>query len=404
MAAETSVGIVSGGEKNDLRAVPLASAGGGWLAFRNLRERWRAFRIARVASPAFQRWAAGFPLTRRIARTNTRALFDLCAGFTYSQVLLACVRLDLFHTLQPGPLATAVLAERLRLAPERAERLLKAAASLDLIGRLPDARWALADLGAALIGNPSVAAMIEHHAMLYADLADPVALLRGEGPPTQLSGYWPYAKAAEPDAAEAGAVAGYSRLMAASQALIAEDVLDAYPLGSHACLMDVGGGEGAFVTAAAARHPGLHLMLFDLPAVAARAEARLGAAGLTVACRGGSFFSDPLPRGADAISLVRIVHDHDDARAAVLLRAAHDALPPGGTLLVAEPMAGTRGAEPIGDAYFGFYLLAMGSGRARTVEELTAMLRDAGFDAIRSVKTRRPLLTRLVVARKRGEV
>ncbi|MCJ2040651.1 acetylserotonin O-methyltransferase [Methylobacterium sp. J-059] len=404
MAAETSVGIVSGGEKNGLRAVPLASARGGWLAFRNLRERWRAFRIARVASPVFQRWAAGFPLTRRIARTNTRALFDLCAGFTYSQVLLACVRLDLFHTLQPGPLATAVVAERLRLAPERAERLLKAAASLDLIGRLPDARWALADLGAALIGNPSVAAMIEHHAMLYADLADPVALLRGEGPPTQLSGYWPYAKAAEPDAAEAEAVAGYSRLMAASQALIAEDVLDAYPLGSHACLMDVGGGEGAFVTAAAARHPGLHLMLFDLPAVAARAEARLGAAGLTVACRGGNFFSDPLPRGADAVSLVRIVHDHDDARAAVLLRAAHDALPPGGTLLVAEPMAGTRGAEPIGDAYFGFYLLAMGSGRARTVEELTAMLRDAGFDAIRSVKTRRPLLTRLVVARKRGEV
>ncbi|TXM68986.1 methyltransferase [Methylobacterium sp. WL120] len=369
-----------------------------------LRERFRAFRIARVASPAFQRWAAGFPLTRRIAQRNTRALFDLCAGFTYSQVLFACVRLDLFHTLRPGPLPTAVLAERFRLTPERAERLLKAAASLDLIARLPDARWALADLGAALIGNPSVAAMIEHHAMLYADLADPVALLRGETGPTRLSGYWPYAMAAEPDAAEADAVAGYSRLMAASQALIAEDVLDAYSLASHACLMDVGGGEGAFVTAAAARHPGLRLMLFDLPAVAARAEARLGAAGLTVACRGGSFFSDPLPRGADAISLVRIVHDHDDARVAVLLRAAHDALPSGGTLLVAEPLAGTPGAEPISDAYFGFYLLAMGSGRARTAEELSAMLRAAGFAEIRSVKTRRPLLTRLIVARKSAKV
>ena len=369
-----------------------------------LRERFRAFRITLVASPAFQRWAAGFPLTRRIAQRNTRALFDLCAGFTYSQVLFACIRLDLFHTLRPGPLATAALAGRLRLAPERAERLLKAAASLDLIARLPDGRWALADLGAALIGNPSVAAMIEHHAMLYADLADPVALLRGEASPTRLSGYWPYAMAAEPGAAEAAAVAGYSRLMADSQALIAEDVLDAFPLGARACLMDVGGGEGAFVTAAAARHPGLRLMLFDLPAVAARAEARLCAAGLTVACRGGSFFSDPLPRGADTISLVRIVHDHDDARAAVLLRAAHDALPPGGTLLVAEPLAGTPGAEPIGDAYFGFYLLAMGSGRARTVEELSAMLRAAGFVEIRIVKTRRPLLTRLVVARRSPQV
>ena len=49
------------------------------------------------------------------------------------------------------------------------------------------------------------------------------------------------------------------------------------------------------------------------------------------------------------------------ARASCAPRAA--ALPPGGTLLLAEPMAGTPGAEPVGDAYFGFYLLAMGSGR-----------------------------------------
>lgn len=367
-----------------------------------LRERWRAFRVACVASPAFQRWAAGFPLTRRIATRNTRALFDLCAGFVYSQVLFACVRLDLFPTLRAGPLSVETLAARLGLTPERATRLLKAAASLDLIAVLPDGHYALADLGAALLGNPSVAAMIEHHAMLYADLADPVALLQSESGPTRLSGYWPYAQAAEPDAADADAVAGYSGLMAASQALIAEDVLDAYPLAGHACLMDLGGGEGAFVTAAAHRHPQLGLMLFDLPAVAVRAETRLAADGLRprVACHGGSFFADALPRGADIISLVRIVHDHDDARVATLLRAAHAALPPGGTLLIAEPMAGTPGAEPIGDAYFGFYLLAMGSGRARAPAELSAMLETAGFRGIRLVPTRRPLLTRLVVATK----
>ncbi len=47
-------------------------------------------------------------------------------------------------------------------------------------------------------------------------------------------------------------------------------------------------------------------------------------------------------------------------------RRAHDALPPGGTLLIAEPMAGTPGAEAMGDAYFGLYLWAMGSGRPRS--------------------------------------
>ena len=370
---------------------------GGW------RERWLAFRNRTVASPGFQRWAAGFPLTRRIARRNTRALFDLCAGFVYAQVLFACVRLDLFALLRDGPLAPDALARRLDLPADRALTLLRAAASLDLITRLPDGRFALADLGAALIGNPSVAAMIEHHAMLYADLADPVALLRGEAGPTRLGGYWPYAEAGEAAQLGSDSVAAYSGLMAASQALIADDVLDALPLADRACLMDVGGGEGVFLAQAARRHPGLALRLLDLPPVAERAGARLTAEGLgdRVTYFGRSFLGASLPPGADAITLVRVVHDHDDAIALALLRAAHAALPPGGLLAIAEPMAGTPGAEPVGDAYFGFYLLAMGSGRPRTADELSAMLAQVGFGDIRERPTRRPLLARLITAKQR---
>ena len=368
-----------------------------------LRDRWLAFRNRTVASPGFQRWAAGFPLTRRIARRNTRALFDLCAGFVYAQVLFACVRLDLFTLLRDGPLAPEALARQLDLSTDRALTLLKAAASLDLITRLPDGRFALADLGAALIGNRSVAAMIEHHAMLYADLADPVALLRGGAGPTRLGGYWPYAEAGEAARLGPDSVAAYSGLMAASQALIAEDVLDALPLADRACLMDVGGGEGVFLAQAARRHPGLALRLLDLPPVAERAGARLAAEGLgdRVTCLGRSFFCASLPEGADAITLVRVVHDHDDAVALALLRAAHAALPSGGLLAIAEPLAGTPGAEPVGDAYFGFYLLAMGSGRPRTAGELTAMLTQAGFNEIRERPTRRPLLARLITAKRR---
>jgi demethylspheroidene O-methyltransferase len=76
--------------------------------------------------------------------------------------------------------------------------------------------------------------------------------------------------------------------------------------------------------------------------------------------------SRPLPQGADIVtSLVRVLFDHDDAHALAILRAVRAALPRGGTLLVAEPMAGVPGAQAMGDAYFGLYLLAMGAaGRA----------------------------------------
>jgi demethylspheroidene O-methyltransferase len=63
-------------------------------------------------------------------------------------------------------------------------------------------------------------------------------------------------------------------------------------------------------------------------------------------------------------------------------------------------MLGTPGAETVGDAYFGFYLLAMGQGRARTPEELRSMLAAAGFASSRLVRTRQPLQSRLIVARK----
>ncbi|MFB0492775.1 demethylspheroidene O-methyltransferase [Methylobacterium sp. OAE515] len=338
------------------------------------------------------------PLTRRIARRNTRALFDLCAGFVYAQVLTACIRLDLFGILAEGPLSVATLALRIDLSPDAARRLLRAAESLGLVRAVSDDRFALADLGAALVGNPGVAAMIEHHALLYADLADPVALLRRQTPPTRLSGYWPYANGG---AGDAKSVAPYSGLMGASQAMIAEDVLDVCDLSRVGHLMDVGGGEGAFLQAIARRHATQRLTLFDLPAVADRAQNRLArlSLGERITCCGGDFHGG-LPTGADAISLVRIVHDHDDAPAQALLAAAHTALAPGGILILAEPMAGTPGAEPVGDAYFGFYLLAMGSGRPRRVEELRAMLREAGFTAVREPKTRRPLLTRVLIAQK----
>ena len=108
--------------------------------------------------------------------------------------------------------------------------------------------------------------------------------------------------------------------------------------------------------------PGLAVRLFDLPAVTARATARFAAEGLShrAETQGGNFRTAPLPTGADVISLVRVVHDHDDDTVRLLLRAAYEALGDGGTLLIAEPMAGTAGAEPVTDAYFGFYLLAMG--------------------------------------------
>jgi demethylspheroidene O-methyltransferase len=340
-------------------------------------------------------------LTRHIARNQAQATFDLCAGFVYSQVLFSCVDLRLLEMLADSPLTATDIAARTGLSTGATGTLLAAAAALGLVSRRRHDRWGLGMRGAALIGNPSVAHMVRHHAMLYADLADPVRLLRGQAGATRLARYWPYAIAEDPRELDESAVAPYSSLMAASQAMIAGDILDAYPLTSHRRLLDVGGGEGAFLAAAGRRAPHLHLGLFDLPSVVTRARARLDALdlGARTTLVGGNFFVDPIPAGYDLVSLVRIAHDHDDAPLKALLRSIRAALPSGGVLLLAEPMSATSGAEAVADAYFGFYLLAMGTGRPRTPDVLCNFMREAGFSDARRVATARPMLTSLVCAR-----
>jgi demethylspheroidene O-methyltransferase len=362
---------------------------------------WRDRRNDLIASARFQAFAAWFPLTRGIAARRARQAFDLAAGFVYSQILFACVKLRLFELLNAEPRSIADIAREANLPPEGAERLVRAALSLGLLEQRSGGLVGLGVHGAAFLGNPGAMAMVEHHDLLYADLKDPIALLRGEKSETELSRYWAYATAHRPGAVEDAQSRAYSELMDRSQQLVRRDILHAFPVNRFRKLMDVGGGEGGFVIEAMRSAPDLRAIVFDLPPVAARAQKRFEALGLAgrAGAHGGDFSHDALPRGADLISLVRVLHDHDDDLAMRLLRATRAALAPGGTIIVAEPMAEAAGAEPMGDAYFGLYLLAMGSGKPRTPKRISDMLREAGFASIRRVKTHRPMLVSIVQAK-----
>lgn len=385
-----------GGEKPDQPApLPVHAA-----AKLTVHDRVLGWRDAVLSNPAFQRFAGAFALTRPIARKRASALFDLCAGFVYSQILLACVRLKLFELLADGPLGVAELSLRLSLPVDMTVLLLDAAVSLRLAQRRSAGRYGLGPLGAALLGNPGVVSMIEHHAMLYSDLKDPVALLRGAAGSRELAAYWAYAGNGEAANLSREAIAPYTALMAASQPMIARQVLSAYSFSRHRCLLDIGGGDGSFIAEVATQAPNLRCVLFDLPAVADRASERFREAGLSsrAVAIGGSFVTDRLPDGADIVSLVRVIHDHDDTAVMNLLRAVRRSLPANGTLLIAEPISGVRGVEPIGDAYFAFYLLAMGSGRPRTFARLSEMLAAAGFADIALRPTAMPMLASVITA------
>jgi demethylspheroidene O-methyltransferase len=371
-----------------------------------LRERWFEQRDRWLGDARVREFASRFTPTRFIARRRARELFDLVAGFVYSQWLAACVELQLFDRLARAPMTAEQLAAESSLPLVSAQRLLEAATALRLVqprgvdaaGRL---RHGLGPLGVAMVDNDAVTALVRHHHALYADARDPLALLRAPRGGGELARYWAYARDDAPGELARDRTATYSALMAASQPLVAGQVLDRYRIARHRKLLDLGGGEGVFVAHALARAPQLHAVVFDLPSVAQSARQRFERLGLSERAQaiGGDFHRDALPSGCDIVSLIRVIYDHDDEPALNILRTARRALSVGGTLLMAEPMASTAGAEPMGAAYFGMYLLAMGSGRSRSVTELTALLRAAGFDDVRERRTALPLQTGLLTAR-----
>lgn len=389
-------------ETADTPHVDAAEAASGAMAdvrsrVNHLSNRWYDWRNRLLADPEFHRRARRNPLMRFVARRRARQLFDLCSGFVYSQVLASCVELDLFESLAEGPQHRDWIARHAGLDTEPADVLLRSAVSLKLLEERGENTYGLGIHGAALRANPGVTSMVQHHAFFYRDLKDPVALLRKDKDQsdTLLSAFWDYT---HNDADEASQ-AHYSELMRASQTMVAEQIIESYPLRAYQRILDVGGGDGTFLRSVAQAAPDLDRVLFDLPAVVERYKREPDAAPRPIECHGGNMFSDALPTGADIISLIRVVHDHDDEEALSLLTRCHAALPPGGSILLAEPMAVERVGDPASDAYFGFYLQAMRRGRPRTPTELKDLLERAGFVRAIEVRTHLPMLVRMLVAR-----
>jgi demethylspheroidene O-methyltransferase len=350
--------------------------------------------LTRLAmSPRFHKLAARVPGLRRVARREGAELFQIISGFVQSQAVVALVEARILQVLAAGPQATDDLSRQVAIQPAPLTVLLRAGAAMKLVHEDRRGRWALAPRGAAFLTVPGLEPMVRHHHVLYRDLTDPLAFFRGQTE-TELAGFWPYVFGPLGQS-DAGLAARYSRLMAESQILVAEDTLRLVDLSGRRHLLDLGGGTGAFLAEVARAYPNLMLTLVDMPAVLATVPEALRA---RLHLHAGDFRVDLLPTGPDTITLIRVLYDHADATVAALLAKVHGALPSGGRIVISEPMSGGARPDPATDIYFAIYTLAMRTGRTRSGVEIAGLLRAAGFDKVREHPGDRPYVTSAVSA------
>ncbi|MDP8923133.1 MAG: acetylserotonin O-methyltransferase [Chloroflexota bacterium] len=164
-------------------------------------------------------------------------------------------------------------------------------------------------------------------------------------------------------------------------------VARAYDFSDAGVVCDVGGGHGVLLTTILEAHPGVRGILFDQPAVIDGARARIDAAGLAGRCDlvAGDFF-EAVPAGADVYVMSNVIHDWDDERALVILRSCHQAMAPGGRLLIVETLI-PPGNEPHFGKMVDVQMLVLTGGGERTEAEYRALLAAAGFRPTRVIPT-----------------
>jgi SAM-dependent methyltransferase len=167
---------------------------------------------------------------------------------------------------------------------------------------------------------------------------------------------------------------------------------DAYDFKGIGTIMDVAGGHGLLLATVLRRHKKMRGVLFDLPHVAAGANATFTRAGITgrVRIESGDFFKE-LPSGADAIMMKHILHDWDDDSATRILQACHRALGKRGKVLIVDPVVPPGNTPHYGKLLDLEMLVLTPRGRERTKSEFAKLLQGAGFRLSRVIATEGPL-------------
>jgi hypothetical protein len=310
-------------------------------------------------------------------RDTLRSLVD---GYQASQALHVAATLGIADLLAAGPRSCDELAASSGARRGSLYRLLRALASVGVLWEADDRRFALTPVGECLrsdvpgslapraiyVGRPD-------HWQAWGALLHSVRT--GENAFRHVHGVsvWEH-RAGHP---HDGAV--FDAAMAAATQGSTAALLDAYDFGRFTSVVDVGGGQGAFLAALLARHPTVRGVLFDQEHVVAAAQRILDEAGVTGRCRimSGSFF-DAVPVSGDAYVLKAILHDWDDHDASAILRACRQAIRDDAALLVIERDLGpaNAGAEA---KFSDLNMLVAPGGRERTRDEYEALLNGAGF-------------------------
>ncbi|XP_076857690.1 putative bifunctional dTTP/UTP pyrophosphatase/methyltransferase protein isoform X2 [Brachyhypopomus gauderio] len=322
-------------------------------------------------------------------------IVDMLDGFKVSKTLFTACKLKVFDVLRvPGGLGLEAVAERIGASVAGTERLLDAAVSLGLLRKLGQGESAVyrnseqASRFLVTDGPLTLHGYILHCDDLVWPLFTHLESAVREGTSQHQRAFGRKSKNFSFQDAyfqNDDVKMQFLNAMHSIAKVTGHDVATAFDLSSFKTACDVGGCTGAMAYEFAKAHPGLSVIVFDLPAVIEmRSHFQPKEPNDRVAFVAGDFFKDDLPK-ADLYVLARVLHDWSDEKVDELLSKVSKACTTGCAVLLAETVLDEVKRRT---SYIqSLSMLVQTEGRERSSVQYKQLLESHGFSLIRMCQT-----------------
>jgi hypothetical protein len=319
-------------------------------------------------------------------------MLQLLSSLWVTRAVGAFARLGLADVMEDGIADHAAIAAARGLAPDRVYRLLRALSTVGIVRETARGRFALTPLG-RLLGshapsNTRTTAIFlnDYFADMWMHLDD---ALTGERTAFEALKGRPFFDwlGENPDEARR-----FNRMMLEVHGPETPAIVAAYDFSPFEHVVDVGGGNGALLSAVLAAYPGRRTTLFDLAEAVAAARRGEGGPLPGAGFVAGDVFSTPAPEGGDLYLLRHIMHDYDDADCLRILANVRRAMRADARVLVLEaPLPSDDSPGP--GRWLDLQVMVLCGGRERTLEEYAALFERSGLRLARAIPTRHPAMT-----------
>jgi SAM-dependent methyltransferase len=313
-------------------------------------------------------------------QTLGQSMVRLFMGYIPTRVIYVAAKLELADHIGDDGASARDLAQKLKVDAAALYRVMRVLAGLRVLRQDNNDRFFVTPFGETLRKDSPHSVRdyaIYSHEIVYDSFKDIVDSVRTGNP--AIDDFFGFLRA-NPDQ-EAVFHAGMSNRGRIETAT----VLEAYKFSDSKMVVDVGGGNGGFLSAILARNDHLAGVLFDQASAIEAAKA--GRGGPLPRCRlvAGDFF-DTIPTGGDIYVLKRVLFDWTDEETLRILKNCRRAMNSGGRLLIIEPLIGRPNEQSPAHLYDMTFLVMM-HGRLRTADEYTGLLGQSGFGLQRVVPT-----------------